>query len=141
MTASAAPDVKGLFGSQMGDEAMPEAVYRQAMDVERPQLQAAYAAYFTDNRPGTTAIFPTAPLPARPIGQDETVEHNGEQQPTFPTFIRNTDPASNAAIPGISLPSGVTSSGLPLGIELDGPVGSDARLLAVAATGRDHSRL
>lgn len=127
------PDVKGLFGSQMGDEAMPEAVYRQAMDVERPRLQAAYAAYFADNRLDA-AIFPTAPLPARPIGQDETVEHNGEQQPTFPTFIRNTDPASNAAIPGISLPSGVTSSGLPLGIELDGPVGSDARLLAVAAT-------
>ncbi len=126
------PDVKGLFASQLGDEAMPEAVYRQAIDVERPQLQTAYASYFADNRLDA-AIFPTAPLPARPIGHDETVEHNGEQQPTFPIFIRNTDPASNAAIPGISLPSGVTPDGLPIGIELDGPAGGDARLLAVAA--------
>ncbi|MCR9135991.1 MAG: indoleacetamide hydrolase [Alphaproteobacteria bacterium] len=126
------PDVKGVFQSQLGEEAMPESVYRQAMDVERPRLQAAYASYFADHRLDA-AIFPTAPLPARPIGQDETVELNGEQVPTFPTFIRNTDPASNAAIPGISLPCGLSADSLPVGVELDGPAGSDDRLLAVAA--------
>lgn len=126
------PDVKGVFLSQLGEDAMPEAVYRQAMDVERPRLQTAYAHYFSDHRLDA-AIFPTAPLPARPIGQDETVELNGAQVPTFPTFIRNTDPASNAAIPGISLPCGLSADGLPLGIELDGPAGADERLLAVAA--------
>ncbi len=125
------PDVKGVFGSQMGGEAMPEAVYRQAMDVERPRLQQTYRDYFSTNRLDA-AIFPTAPLPARPIGDDETVELNGEQLPTFPTFIRNTDPASNAGIPGISLPAGLTSDGLPVGMELDGPEGADLRLLAVA---------
>jgi Asp-tRNA(Asn)/Glu-tRNA(Gln) amidotransferase A subunit family amidase len=78
-------------------------------------------------------IFPTAPLPARPIGDDETVELNGQRVPTFPTFIRNTDPGSNAAIPGISLPSGLSPDGLPLGMELDGPAQSDDRLLAIAA--------
>lgn len=126
------PDVKGVFLSQLGEDAMPEPVYRQAMDVERPRLQAAYARYFSDHRLDA-AIFPTAPLPARPIGEDETVELNGAQVPTFPTFIRNTDPASNAAIPGISLPCGLSADGLPLGIELDGPAGTDERLLAVAA--------
>ena len=125
------PDVRGVFGSQMGDEAMPETVYRQAMDVERPRLQQTYRDYFSANRLDA-AIFPTAPLPARPIGDDETVELNGEQLPTFPTFIRNTDPASNAGIPGISLPAGLTADGLPVGIELDGPEGEDLRLLAVA---------
>lgn len=125
------PDVKGVFGSQLGDEAMPEAVYRQAMDVERPRLQQTYRDYFSASRLDA-AIFPTAPLPARPIGDDETVELNGEQMPTFPTFIRNTDPASNAGIPGISLPAGLTSDGLPVGMELDGPEGADLRLLAVA---------
>lgn len=126
------PDVKGVFLSQLGEDAMPETVYRQAMDVERPRLQAAYADYFSDHRLDA-AIFPSAPLPARPIGQDETVELNGVQVPTFPTFIRNADPASNAAIPGISLPCGLSADGLPLGIELDGPAGADKRLLAVAA--------
>ena len=49
----------------------------------------------------------------------------------FATFIRNTDPGSNAGIPGLSLPAGLTAAGLPVGIEIDGPVGSDARLLAI----------
>lgn len=128
----ASPDVKGLFASQMGDEAMPEAAYRQAIDIDRPRLQAAYASYFADHRVDA-AIFPTAPLPARPIGHDETVELNGEQHPTFMTYIRNTDPASNAAVSSISLPSGLSPDGLPLGVELDAPAGGDARLLAVAA--------
>ena len=119
--------------SHGGKEGSPEAAYRQAIDVERPKLQAAYAAYFADNGVDA-AIFPTAPLPARPIGDDETVELNGARVPTFGTFIRNTDPGSNAAIPGISLPSGLSPDGLPLGMELDGPAGSDARLLAIAAT-------
>jgi mandelamide amidase len=126
------PDVKGLFASQMGPEAMPEAAYRKAMDEDRPRLQAAYAGYFETHKIDAI-IFPTAPLPARPIGDDETVELNGERLPTFPTFIRNTDPASNAGIPGISLPSGISPDGLPLGMELDGPVLSDDRLLAIAA--------
>ena len=98
----------------------------------RVRLQAAYADYFSGNRLDAM-IFPTAILPARPIGDDLTVELNGEQVPTFFTFIRNTDPGSNAAIPGISLPAGLTAQGLPVGIELDSPAGSDRRLLAIAA--------
>ena len=78
-------------------------------------------------------IFPTTILPAAPIGDDDMTELNGEQVPTFPTFIHNTDPGSIAGIPGISIPAGVTSTGLPVGIEIDGPAGSDRHLLAVAA--------
>lgn len=46
-------------------------------------------------------------------------------------YLRNTDPASNAGIPGLSLPAGLTGEGLPVGLELDGPLGSDRRLLAI----------
>jgi Asp-tRNA(Asn)/Glu-tRNA(Gln) amidotransferase A subunit family amidase len=125
------PDVKGVFGSQLGDQAIPEAVYHQAINEARPKLQNAYASCFEANNI-SALLFPTAPLPARPIGDDETVELNGEQVPTFLTFIRNTDPASNAGIPGISLPAGMTENGLPVGVELDGPHGSDEALLAIA---------
>ena len=52
--------------------------------------------------------------------------------PTFLTFIHNTSPGSLAGIPGITLPAGLADDGLPVGLGLDGPVGSDARLLAVA---------
>ncbi len=51
---------------------------------------------------------------------------------TFGLVTRNTDPGGNAGIPGLSLPVtlGVTS-GLPIGLEIDGPKGSDRRLLAI----------
>ena len=125
------PDVAGIVASQLGADAVPRAAYEAALQT-RVRLQAAYADYFSGNRLDAM-IFPTAILPARPIGDDLTVELNGEQVPTFFTYIRNTDPGSNAAIPGISLPAGLTADGLPVGIELDSPAGSDRRLLAIAA--------
>ena len=126
------PDVKAIFGSQLGEDAMPEANYLKALNVERPRLQCAYASYFRDYEV-EGVIFPTAPVAARPIGEDETIALNGERVPTFTTYIRNTDPGSNAGIPGISLPTGLTASGLPIGMEIDGPFGSDETLLAIAA--------
>jgi mandelamide amidase len=72
-------------------------------------------------------------MTAPPIGHDDTVFLDGRQVPTFKTLIRNTDPGSNAGLPGISLQAGLTAEGLPVGLELDGPLGSDRHLLAVAA--------
>jgi indoleacetamide hydrolase len=51
---------------------------------------------------------------------------------TFLLFIRNTDPGSNAGIPGLTIPAGLgPATGLPVGLSLDGPRGSDERLLAI----------
>jgi mandelamide amidase len=127
----ASPDVKGLLQSLLGEGAVPEAAYRHALQVQRPELQAAYSDYF-QRHDVSAIVFPTTPLPAVPIGQDETVTLNGLAVPTFPTFIRNCSPASVAGIPGISLPAAMTRSGLPLGLELDAPQHADARLLAIA---------
>jgi len=47
-------------------------------------------------------------------------------------FIQNTDPGSNAGVPGIQFPVALgASSKLPVGLELDGPAGSDRKLLAI----------
>jgi len=56
---------------------------------------------------------------------------DGKPVDTFQTFIRNTDPGSNAGIPGLAMPAGMSRGGLPVGIELDGPLGTDRRLLAI----------
>lgn len=128
----ASPDVRGLFEQFIiGPGAIPESVYRDAIDVYRPQLQEAYRRTFEDFALDAL-IFPTTPLPARPIGQDETVELNGRQVSTLFTYIRHTDPGSNAGIPGVSVPIGLTGDGLPVGLELDGPAWSDRRLLGIA---------
>ena len=46
--------------------------------------------------------------------------------------IQNTDPGSNAGVPGLQIPIALgATSGLPIGLELDGPAGSDRRLVAI----------
>lgn len=124
------PDVKAIAGPLLGDGAVPEAAYRQAL-ASRKRLQALYADTFA--RADVAAlVFPTTPSTAARIGEDETFELNGRACPTFATFIRNADPGSNAALPGLSLPIGL-SGGLPVGLALEGPAGSDRRLLAIGA--------
>lgn len=123
-------DVKGIAGPLVGDGAVPEAAYRQALEA-RKRLQALYADAFAKANVAAL-VFPTTPSTAAKIGEDETFELNGKACPTFGTFIRNCDPGSNAALPGISLPIGL-SDGLPVGLALDGPAGSDRRLLAIGA--------
>jgi len=128
----ASPDVKGLFASAIvpgAKDAVPEKAYLDAL-AARPQLQRLYADAFKKHNIAAL-VFPTTPLPAAPIGDDETTGLNGERVPTFPTFIQNTDPGSNAGIPGLSVPIGRTPGGLPIGLELDGPVNSDRRLLGI----------
>jgi indoleacetamide hydrolase len=128
---AASPDVNGILMSLAGDGAVPEAVYRKALQ-QRSTLQDAYHRHFSEH--GIAAIvFPTTPAPAALIGEDETFDLNGKPHPTFATFIRNSGSGSVAGIPGISLPAGITAAGLPVGIELSGPVSSDRELLAIGA--------
>ena len=119
-----------MLGTPEGQ--IPAEVYADALSA-REEMRAMFRDYFARNELDGM-IFPTTRLPARPIeGSLETVELNGARVPTFPTYIHNTDPASIAGLPGISLPVGVTADGLPVGLEIDGPEESDRALLAIAA--------
>ncbi|MFL6661550.1 MAG: indoleacetamide hydrolase [Rhizobacter sp.] len=128
----ASPDVKGAYGAVMAD-AMG-AQYAAALNTHRPALQALYASYFDANRLDAM-LFPTTVAAAVPIdttaGSGKMSIDGGAPVDTFATLIRNTDPGSNAGIPGLSVPAGMTASGLPVGLELDGPVGSDTKLLGI----------
>ncbi|HVR70354.1 MAG TPA: amidase family protein [Vicinamibacteria bacterium] len=107
----------------------PEA-YAAARDVHRPALQEAFRGYFC--RTGAAAIaFPTTLVPATPIGQDQDVEIAGQKVPFRTAMSRNIAPGSCAGLPGLVLCAGVTRDGLPVGIEFDGPAGSDRELLAL----------
>lgn len=128
----ASPDVKGAFGAIAADAF--GAAYQDAISVQRPALQKMYDDYFRDN--GLDGIlFPTTVAPAPLIdaikGSGEMSINGGSPVPTFDTMIRNTDPGSNAGIPGLSLFASMTPAGLPVGLEIDGPIGSDAKLLGL----------
>jgi Asp-tRNA(Asn)/Glu-tRNA(Gln) amidotransferase A subunit family amidase len=128
----ASPDVKGAFGAITADAF--GAAYQDALAVQRPALQKMYEDYFRNNNVDGI-LFPTTVAPAPLIdtvkGSGEMSINGGAPVPTFDTMIRNTDPGSNAGIPGLSLYAGMTPGGLPVGLEIDGPVGSDAKLLGL----------
>ncbi len=100
-------------------------VYAAAMRDGRPALLKIFADAFQQH--GLDALVgPTTPAVAVAQGPDAS----GIQ--TFLTFIHNTDPGSNAGIPGLTIPAGLgPTTGLPVGLSLDGPRGSDERLLAI----------
>lgn len=125
------PDVALLLSRQLGHDRVTATAYAAAQ-ARRQKLQAAYARHFAEHCLDALA-FPTCLMTAPPIGHDDTVHLHGQQVPTFKTLIRNTDPGSNAGLPGISLPAGLTAEGLPVGLELDGPLGMDRHLFGVAA--------
>ena len=122
--------VKKVVAGLLGADAVPEAAYRVALTGHLPALQEAYRRYFRE-RDVAVMIFPTTPLPAAKIGEDDTVMLNGMPVPTLATYIRNLGPGSTAGIPGLSVPAGMTRAGLPVGIAIDGPAGEDQQVLAI----------
>ena len=134
------PDVAHIFNLLGKDEnqdgrpdgMIPKAVYKEAMTVHRPALIKLYEDFFTALKVDAI-VFPTTVLPAGPIeGTIDTIEHNAERVSTFRTYVRNTEPGSVAGLPGISIPIGLSASGLPVGMELDAAPGADELLLAIA---------
>ena len=131
--AIASKDVKGTYDGLVIPRKLPAPngvvdaapIYKAAMEQARPALSRHFADTFQKN--GIDALLaPTTPHVAAVQGPDAS------SPPTFLLFIRNTDPGSNAGIPGLTVPAGLgPKTGLPVGLSLDGPRGSDERLLAI----------
>jgi mandelamide amidase len=128
----ASPDVKGLVDMVMSDAFGP--AYEDAIHIHRPALQRLYAKHFARHRLDGL-LFPTSILPACAIdaelGSGTVSIAGGEPMDTLAAYVRNTDPGANAGIPGLSVPVGLTYDGLPVGLEIDGPLGTDEHLLRI----------
>jgi mandelamide amidase len=59
------------------------------------------------------------------------VSIRGKSVPFQTAISRNIAPGGTASLPGLVLPAGLTAGGLPVSLELDGPVGSDRALLSL----------
>ena len=129
----ASKDVKGTYDGLVVPRKLPAPngvvdaapIYKAAMEQARPAL----LKHFTDTfeKYGIDALIsPTTPQVAA-VQRPEA-----SSLETFLLFIRNTDPGSNAGLPGLTIPAGLgPTTGLPVGISLDGPRGSDELLLAI----------
>jgi aspartyl-tRNA(Asn)/glutamyl-tRNA(Gln) amidotransferase subunit A len=75
--------------------------------------------------------LPTLPVAPPPVGVDE-IEVAGRRIPVVEVLGRFTRFASFTGQPAVALPCGLTAAGLPVGLQLVGPLGGDRRLLTIA---------
>jgi Asp-tRNA(Asn)/Glu-tRNA(Gln) amidotransferase A subunit family amidase len=114
-----------------GRDSVSETAFSESMDVHRPALQKRYADAFRSN--GIDAmLFPTTPLVAPPLDTGEEVTIAGRTISSI-KLAKNVFPSSCAALPGITIPMGLSSDNLPMGLEMDGRPGEDVKLLGFAA--------
>jgi mandelamide amidase len=127
MEGISSPDVRGAFEHFLMSP-VDRQTYEAALDYRR-NLQAAYAETFADA--DVAAItYPTVGIVAPPLNS-ETISLNGETKNLFAYSIRNTDPGSLAGQPALTIPIYRSDGALPIGLSLEGPVGSDRKLLSI----------
>ena len=107
-----------------------EECYSQSKQVVK-QVCQMYDNYFETNSLDFFVV-PTTILPALRRPSPTKVQVNDKTYPTMVAFTHNTFPQAIAGVPSISLPSGMTADGLPLGMEVIAPRGMDSDLLDVA---------
>ena len=110
----------------------PQAAY-DAMAAQRSRIRAAIASYFKEHDLAALA-FPPAMTAAPRIGEEGDLTVGGKTLAASTVFGRGVSLGSCASLASLVLPAGLTSSGLPVGLEFDAPSGADRRLLALGVS-------
>jgi aspartyl-tRNA(Asn)/glutamyl-tRNA(Gln) amidotransferase subunit A len=76
-------------------------------------------------------VWPTVPAPAPPI-EDPTYRLPDGDARADAANVRQTGVGNLAGIPGINVPAGIHTSGLPIGLQLQAAWGEEAKLLDAA---------
>jgi indoleacetamide hydrolase len=125
--AQASPNLAPLL-SASGNPGPPER-YRELLR-QMADIKATTMAYFRQHRLDAIAFAPTL-MPAFLQGDAQQVEIDGHTIDLFTAIGRQVGLGSCAGLSCLVLPAGVTRSGLPVGIEFDGPPNHDRRMLAL----------
>jgi len=111
-----------MIGSYVLSSGFFDAYYLQAQKARTLLIQAfdeLFAKY-------DFLITPTAPTPAFGIG-----ENTSNPVKMYLADVM-TVPASLAGLPAMSVPAGTNKAGLPIGVQIIGPMRADAALIALA---------
>src|SRR5882757_5305730 len=108
--------------------AIPAVSYLEAMRWRGPAL-AAYLAAVT----GTDAVLaPVAPVPAPTIAESDVGNSDGAEA-VIQRLTRFTRPVNYLGLPSLSVPTGFTKAGLPVGMQLIGRSFDEAMLVRIGA--------
>ena len=114
IAAQAGTDVKGFLTSTVPPN-------YEAMLAQRSRISEVIRSYFASNNLDALC-FPPALTPAFEIGKAGR------------SLARNVSHGSVSGMASLVLPAGVTSAGLPVGLEFDSLPGTDRRLLAIGVS-------
>ena len=89
-------------------------------------------------------LAPIAPVPAfphdhRPFAKRQLSTSEGQTMP-YPSMLNWISLATALHLPATAIPAGQTASGLPVGVQLIGPLNGDARMLALAQAIEENVR-
>jgi aspartyl-tRNA(Asn)/glutamyl-tRNA(Gln) amidotransferase subunit A len=108
--------------------AIPAVSYLEAMRWRGPALAAYLAAV-----EGTDAVLaPVAPMPAVTIAESD-VGNSLDAEAVIQRITRFTRPINYLGLPSLSIPSGFTKSGLPVGMQIIGRSFDEAMLVRIGA--------
>ena len=77
-------------------------------------------------------LTPTVPVPPFPVEKNYPTEIGGRKLENYTTWFASAFVISLVTLPAASAPAGLTSSGLPVGIQIVGPRCAEPRILACA---------
>lgn len=108
--------------------AIPAVSYLEAMRWRGPALAAYLAAVA-----GTDAVLaPVAPMPAPTIAESD-VGNSINAEAVIQRITKFTRPINYLGLPSLSIPTGFTRSGLPVGMQLVGRAFDEAMLIRIGA--------
>lgn len=113
-----------------GPNFISKEMYRTSLGIHRANLQRQYARAYSADRIDAL-LFPTTPTVAPLIDERVPFVIAGQVVDRL-LLAKNVFPSSCAGLPGMSLPIGLSSAGLPIGMEIDGPLGGDQAVLDIA---------
>jgi amidase len=101
-----------------------------AARTRRDQIFRRFASFLAGGY--DVLALPTVQVAPFPVDVEWVREIDGQPQETYIDWMRSCSRITVTAHPAVSVPAGFTPEGLPVGLQLVGPYGSDLRLLQIA---------
>jgi indoleacetamide hydrolase len=137
-------NIRAMFRDEMAHPVSSQRA-EEASKMLRPRLVRQYEELFRANDI-SAIVYPTVPVLAPKIrsqgdAPEDTIEVNGKQLNEFGEIVRNTHLSGVAGTPSLTIPAGLSSFGVPVGLSFEALVAGDRRLLGLglsleAALGR-----